>query len=224
MSRVNARCNHNYLGEVCPDSLGPITSGRNTRYRARRQTFGLSRLGLNVMQLEENLFTGHHEDYYWMVATREIRNRGDIVTAFFPNKYCHITSFDSGPISPGPDELSAGWESAHNIMVSPALTDQLDIPYDQYDEWYILETRDFPVKEPEVFVNYGGFTLIEIDTLNKNDDPTWDYKRWDFLKPLQERFWLQIRKVDPIAYISSGGVDIVVSKEENFVNEIRDTA
>ena len=122
------------------------------------------------MQLEENLFTGHHEDYYWMVATREIRNRGDIVTAFFPNKYCHITSFDSGPISPGPDELSAGWESAHNIMVSPALTDQLDIPYDQYDEWYILETRDFPVKEPEVFVNYGGFTLIEIDTLNKNDD------------------------------------------------------
>ena len=176
------------------------------------------------MQLEETGFTGRREEHYWVAIPQEIRTRANIVSEFFPNKRCHITSFDSGPIFPSANESVTGWRSTNGIMVSPPISKNLDIPYDQYDEWYILETADFPIQDPEVFVNYGGFTLLDVRTLRQNDDPTWDHKRWDFLEPIQERFWWQMKQIDPIAFIASGDIDIAVSRNEEFIDAMRNAA
>ena len=52
-------------------------------------------------------------------------------------------------------------------MVSPPLAEGLDIPLDQYDEWYFLDEPPHHEWRPEVFVNYGGFTLVAIEEIYK---------------------------------------------------------
>jgi hypothetical protein len=106
-------------------------------------------------------------------------------------------------------------------MVSPPLDAALVIPYDQYDEWYLLDEPPHPGWEPEVFVNYGGFTLLPIEEIYKTFDPTCERGGLDYLVPIQERFWAQIERVDPVSYIATGDLDVVVSKRREFIEHLR---
>jgi hypothetical protein len=106
-------------------------------------------------------------------------------------------------------------------MVSPPLAEGLDIPLDQYDEWYFLDEPPRPEWRPEVFVNYGGFTLLPVEEIYKTYDPTWDKHGLDYLVPIQERFWAEVEQVDPISYIAMGDQDVVVSKRREFIEQLR---
>jgi hypothetical protein len=140
---------------------------------------------------------------------------------FHPQARLCITACDGGPISPCPEEQARGWIVRGNVLVSPPLAEGLEIPHDQYDEWYLLDEPPPSDWSPEVFVNYGGFTLVPIEEIYKTYDPTWDRHGLDYLVPIQERFWAQVERVNPVSYIAMGDQDIVVSRRRDFVEQLR---
>ncbi len=106
-------------------------------------------------------------------------------------------------------------------MVSPPLAEELDIPHDGYDEWYLLDEPPSSEWQPEVFVNYGSFTLVSTEELYKSYDPTWDCHGLEWLDPIQERFWEQLERVNPVSYIAIGGYDVVVSQRREFIERLQ---
>lgn len=106
-------------------------------------------------------------------------------------------------------------------MVSPALTADLAIPQEGHDEWYVFDVLPDLAWKPEIFVNYGAFTLVPPAELYKSFDPTWERDAWDWLIPSQIEFWDQIERVHPVSYISMGDRDIVVSLRHDFIEELR---
>jgi hypothetical protein len=108
-------------------------------------------------------------------------------------------------------------------MVSPPLSPGVYIPSDGYDEWCILREAPTEIREYEVFVNWGGFTLVSPKEIYSTFDPTWDKHGLDFLAPLQERFWAQIARDGPESYIASGDNDVVVSQSREFIDAVAST-
>ena len=163
---------------------------------------------------------GKKQNYHWLVASEEIRGAIDLVIEHHQQQYLHITSFDSGPLKLTREELELGWNQESSVSLSPRLHNELAIPHDQYDEYYLSRDKlEFP-SNLEVFVNYGAFTLAHPDELTKNDDPTWERKRFDFLYPFQDRFWQQLNIIEPESYVAIGDHDIFVSKNESFIKAI----
>jgi hypothetical protein len=167
--------------------------------------------------------TGEREGYSWVVSRREGLDWPDIiVTAHLGLRLC-ITAFDGGPIRPGPDERSAGWTMQGDVMISPPLTEGLHVPNDGYDEWYILAEPAFDALELERFVNYGGFTLADVEEMVRSLAPTWDKHGLDFLVPIQDRFWAQLRRVAPVTYVAIGDRDVAVSQNARLIERLVST-
>ena len=70
-------------------------------------------------------------------------------------------------------------------------------------------------------MNYGGFTLVPIEEIYKTFDPTWERGGLNYLVPIQDRFWSQMERVDPVSYIAMGDHDVVVSKRREFIEQLR---
>jgi hypothetical protein len=62
---------------------------------------------------------------------------------------------------------------------------------------------------------------VPIEEIYKTYDPTWDRHGLDYLVPIQERFWAQVERVNPVSYIAMGDQDIVVSRRRDFVEQLR---
>lgn len=165
--------------------------------------------------------SGRHGHFHWLVAPSSLPSLGETAVRFHLGLRLCITAFDSGAILPSPEEQAAGWVARGSVMISPPLAEGLDIPYDQYDEWYLLDEPLPPEWEPEVFVNYGGFTLVPVEEIYKTFDPTWERGGLDYLVPIQERFWAQMDRVDPESFIAMGDLDVVVSKRREFIEHLR---
>jgi hypothetical protein len=163
---------------------------------------------------------GQHDRFEWLVMN-DCPRLVELTLQHHARLRLCISSFDSGQISPDEEEAAAGWTSSGSIMVSPPITESLDVPYDGYDEWYLLEQLPCNDWRPEVFVNYGGFTLRQIDEILNEYDPTWERNGRDWLPAMQERFWNQIDSVNPVTYVGMGDFDIVVSRRSEFIEEVR---
>jgi hypothetical protein len=165
--------------------------------------------------------SGQHGRFHWLVAPSLLPSLVPVTVRFHPGARLCITAFDSGPIRPRSQEQDEGWVAGVSVMISPPLAEGLDIPLNEYDEWYLLDEPPQYGWQPEVFVNYGGFTLVAIEEIYKTFDPTWDRHGLDYLVPIQERFWTQIEQVDPISYIAMGDRDVIVSKRREFIEQLR---
>ncbi len=165
--------------------------------------------------------SGQHGRFHWLVASSSSLSLMDLTVRYHPTLRLCITSCDSGPISPSPQDQADGWMETGKVMVSPPLAKGLDIPLDQYDEWYLLDEPPSPEWQPEVFVNYGGFTLVPTEEFPKGDDPTWDRHGLDWLDPIQGRFWGQLEQLSPVSYIAMGDYDVVVSQRREFIERLR---
>jgi hypothetical protein len=163
---------------------------------------------------------GTNGRFYWLVAPSSHPRLVELILRFHPSLRLCITAFDSGPIRPGPEELAEGWRASGQIMVSPPLVEGLQIPRNEYDECYILEKPPPPEWEPEIFVNYGGFTLVPSAELYKASDPTWSRYGFDELASIQGRFWEQLERVDPVSYIAVGDYDVVVTRRREFIERL----
>ena len=163
---------------------------------------------------------GRYKNYYWLVSSEALWSLEKLVVSHHENRTLAITSFDSGPLKPTQEEERLGWKYKNEIMYSPPLKKDLDIPNEQYDEWYIGSNLVFPSGELEIFVNYGGFSLVPPEESYTEYDPSWEKGVLDFLKPIQSRFWAQIEKISPDTFIAIGDNDVVVSKNKQFIEVV----
>jgi hypothetical protein len=164
--------------------------------------------------------TGKCRGYHWLVSEAEIECLDELVLRFHPGLFVCVTACDSGPVRLSQDEVSRGWSTQGKVAISPPLSGSVDIPRDQYDKWYIFPFAEFPQPAPEIFVNYGRFTLVSSEDLYKTFDPPWP----DWLTPIQERFWSQLERLNPESYIAMGDYDIVVTRNRDFFEAVRVSA
>ncbi len=168
--------------------------------------------------------SGIHGEYGWVEISEASLHFVDLVLGSHRGSHLYITSFDSGPITPSKDEKAQGWYSQGEVMVSPRLDEGTTVPYDNFDEWYFFEKSvSFP-PDHEIFVNYGGFSLVPVEKHLKNFDPSWEQDALEWLRPLQERFWEQLSRLDPTTFVAMGDRDIVVSKNESLLGRLREGA
>ena len=170
------------------------------------------------------MWTGSAQEYHWLVTSDPILGAMDLLIEHHMKDILHVTAFDSGPLVVSHEEKSVGWVQRGLVAVSPPIGENIVIPYDQYDEWYFSKTELAFPGEFEQFVNYGAFNLASPKELTKHDDPSWERGRCDYLYPLQERFWAQITAIKPESYLSSGDLDIYVSRNEQLINSIHQCA
>jgi hypothetical protein len=177
------------------------------------------------------MHSGTHGPFQW-IAAPHLPDLAVRVRHSHQGLRLHIAAFDSGPISPTVEELAAGWEPrGHGMlspplthgMLSPPLTALLELPYEGTDEWYVLDERSRDIVDPEVFVNNHGFTLTPAVELYAAFDPTWERGVFDWLAPVQERFWTQLARLDPVTYVAMGGLDIVVTRHPTFLAALQET-
>lgn len=159
-----------------------------------------------------------------MVARRPIYTLPKLVIDAHRGLHLCITAFDGGTIHASEEEIAVGWTMQGEIMVSPPIDAGLEVPQDQHDEWYILPSPKFDGWEGEQFVDYGGFTLADIDELYRSFDPSWEKHGLDSLYPIQERFWNQLNRVSPTTYVAMGDNDVVVSRNHAFIDRVLEAA
>jgi hypothetical protein len=116
------------------------------------------------------------------------------------NRIGWLTSWDSGPFRPTPDEVALGWRVYREVAITPLIADATKLPYDQYDEWW------FDVQEPDAivdtgFVNYGF-------SLRPGDEPS----------ELQQRFWIAFWKSKAELYLSDSGHLTVVTRSRSALD------
>ena len=166
------------------------------------------------------LHRGEQGGFCWLVSSESLPSLVEVAVRHHTGLRLCITSFDSGPISPTREELAVGWTKSGNVMVSPPVADGLEIPHDQHDEWYFFDDPPSAKWSPEIFVNRCGFTVVPPGDIWNADDLTADRHALDWLIADQERYWEQLRSVDPISYIAMGDNDVVVSKRREFIEEL----
>ena len=176
------------------------------------------------MRWDDRIFMGAHEKWSWIVVREMIRDLPSLIAKYHADQRLCITAFDSGPIKPSPEERGIGWALIGDVMVSPPLTPQLHIPSGEYDEWYVFKTLPTSIDIAERYVNYLGFNLADPHAMAASQDPTWDRTNYDWLVPLQSRFWLDMERLNPTSYISSGDADVVVSRDTAFIRRVVDAA
>lgn len=88
------------------------------------------------------MYTGKQGKYYWL---EQVNLRLDEVlkvgSEFVGGNYLVVTSFDSGPLQLGPEDFERGWLQHGELAINPSVQSVDDIPYDQFDEWYVLRKR-----------------------------------------------------------------------------------
>jgi hypothetical protein len=176
------------------------------------------------MQWNDPIASGAHGKWMWIVVRQLIRDLPTLTQKHHCGQRLCITAFDSGPINPSDEEQALGWTLMDDIMVSPPLTSQLDIPCDTHDEWYVFRKLPDSFNLAERYVNYFGFTLANPRELSETQDPTWDRTNFDWLIPIQERFWADIERLNPSSYVCSGDAEIVVTQDTTFAARILEAA
>jgi hypothetical protein len=162
---------------------------------------------------------GEKDGYFWAVRP-QTKGLIDIVLESHKGLRLCIVAFDGGEIHPVADEMAAGWRAQGKAMVSPPLERGVVVPQADRDEWYIVAEPQFDQLQIETFVNYFGFTLVPPNELYKDMDPTWDRTKWDFLIPLQEKFWSQLKAIRPQTFVSMGDEDVLVSTDRTFIDRV----
>ena len=151
---------------------------------------------------------GKTYNYHWIEGTEfGLHSLVTKCLQLIKGKTVAITSFDSSPLSPNDEEKGLGWYSKDDVFYAPKITNPKELPYDQYDEWYIFdELKEF--KPIDAFVNYGSFFLRDPDYQLKEMDPTWDkvaiQHQINYQKEMQEKFWEYIHRIQPRSFIMDG--------------------
>ena len=176
---------------------------------------------------DETPRTGQHGEYYYLVA--EAGSLGTLAAATIE---CHaglslvVTAFDGGSGTAQSWWRAAGWEQAGWAMIHRSVArgfQSIGSYLDQSNEWYLFDGSPPPDCCHEVFVNQG-FTPVPVAKLYRDQDPTWDWRGWDYLLPIQERFWEQVEGIRPVSYVATGDQVVIVSRRFDFIERLRSEA
>ena len=174
------------------------------------------------MNWDDPVYRGERGEWTWIVSRAPMGELLDLVIAEHIGARLWICTFDSGTITPNAEEKAAGWTVVDGAMVSPSIQPGLDVPCEQYDEWYIFEDARSRIQHLERFVNYGGFNLADPKKMEGSFDPSWERGTLEYLYPLQARFWAQLELLRPISYIGCGDKDVVVTRNLVFAARLRE--
>ncbi len=151
------------------------------------------------------VFSGKREEYLWVEWCDRNAFLRDLLDAFpqlIAGRYLVNTSFDSGSLPLTEPETVSGWTKHNELTLSPVICSVKQIPFDQYDEWYVFESpRIF--EDYEVFVNYGGFSVHQ-----------------ESFTDVADRFWQQLFLIQPETYLSEGDNLLCVTKNTVLYNQL----
>ncbi len=140
-------------------------------------------------------------------------------------KYLVITSYDRGPLIPSVEQKAIGWRGDYGFMYSPPVDKSLEIPHDEYDEWYFFtKSLEQPLPDLTIFVEVDGFRLRDIENQSAKSDPKGaiDYGEFfDLLKEQQDHFWDQLNKIGAETYVSHGDHFIFASQDIDLYNQVK---
>ncbi len=153
------------------------------------------------------MFTGIHLPDYW-IEQRDgfLRTLLSNFPEIFLGHYLINTSFDSGSLILTDNELERGWQKHGGLSLSPLISNVTEIPYDQFDEWYIFNTLPAftTFNKYKVFVNHGGFSL-----------------QASIYRELQETFWDQLEIIMPETYVAEGDNLLLVTKNLHLYEKLK---
>ena len=169
---------------------------------------------------------GERNGFFWLVSTQH--RLADLVEKcpeLFVGRSVVVTAFDSGPLAASPKERDAGWEQRGDIAIAPRDLDASNIPFDNYDEWYLFGAHVAEFGSFEVFVNFGGFSPVPPEAPSP-PDPTWDEdaarEHVRDVEALHARFWDQLQRLQPACYVADGDLLTVVTQSEVERNRMWD--
>jgi hypothetical protein len=149
-------------------------------------------------------FTGEGFNFHWFQASD--LSLGALVEAvpdLVRDRFVAVSSFDSSPLRLTPEDLASGWRQSDSLAVSPKSSSPCSLPLGEWDEWFVF--KDFKsMRSPEVFVNYGGFSLCP--------EPGNDWQQVTV-----ERFWRQIVDWGPESYLAEGDNLICVTRGQTVI-------
>jgi hypothetical protein len=175
------------------------------------------------------MYRGERDGFFWLVPAHH--RLGDLVDKcpeLFVGRSVAVTAFDGGPFAPTPEEHVAGRKVQGDVTIAPQDIDPSNIPFENWDEWYLF---DGPVPEFdtfEVFVNWGTFSPVppEEPWQDPKWEPTWDLAaaraRIREVEAFQNRFWDQLQRLRPSCYVADGDLFTVVTQSEAERNRIWD--
>jgi hypothetical protein len=166
----------------------------------------------------EVMYTGTQGKYFWLEdVTLSFNGLLELCPEFVLGKYLVITSFDSGPLRLNDKDFNRGWLQHNELAINPSIESVQDIPYDEYDEWYIFSKIPL-LEEFKVFVNYSMFSLRDPEYLLIGGEATGDIvgRRYEAerIKEMQESFWLQLKLKEAETYISVGDRLILATQRQ----------
>ncbi|HKG93141.1 MAG TPA: hypothetical protein VKA84_14650 [Gemmatimonadaceae bacterium] len=143
------------------------------------------------------MHVGRHEDYHWLVSAElDLHGLLRACSGCVVGRFVAVTAFDSGPLGLLPEEAAAGWRRVGDVAFSPRVPSPDALPTAGYDEWYVFREPPAPFEVADTFVNYAGFTL-----------------RDSAERRLRERFWAELARLRPVAYLSEGGNLVVATRD-----------
>lgn len=147
--------------------------------------------------------TGEKEGYYWLSVRTDARLLGQTVKnvpALFLGKVVAITLFDSGPLTPGDDEIAMGWHRTGDVLWTTSIKDPAVLPYAGWDEWYVFD-KEKELPKFDVLTNYSSFRLDDLAAVLR-ENPNWDKSVLDFDMKLQDTFWRQVKILQPLSFLA----------------------
>jgi hypothetical protein len=163
---------------------------------------------------------GEKFEYFWLESTNVIwKLKQPIIEHHIGHQLYLLTIDDAGA-------MAGDWVIEKNIVVDPLLSwyQYYELTPYEYNEWFILkDPLQFP-EHYEMMVAYDGFTLAPPEYTYKDLDPNWESNpKWrgilHWLLPLQERFWPQLKRLNPETYLGHGYYDLIVSKNKKFMTD-----
>jgi len=169
------------------------------------------------------MHTGKHADYYWLEKIPSIggwlllEDLLEVCPEFVLGKYLVITAWDSGPLKLRDENFKKGWLAHDKLAINPCVQSVDDIPYMNYDEWYIFPAT--PLLEPfKVFVNDWFFSLRQPEAAVPEaiENIASIGEKVERMRELQELFWLQLELKRAETYISAGHRFILATQKQEL--------
>ena len=168
---------------------------------------------------------GTHGPYHWFQsASLSFRELLVHVPDLLRQRHVAVTASDGGPLPLNESELASGWSVAGDVAISPLIEHIDEVPFDEYDEWYVFVARP-QLEQPSVFVNYGGFSLRDPAYILDQLEPTWDRALAEHHHRVQlgrqEQFWSQLLQFDPESFLSAGDNLICATRCTALIDPLR---
>ena len=161
--------------------------------------------------------TGEHSGYKWVESNSwDLRDVLAAVPEVVVGRCVAVASFDSGALIPSETESAQGWIYVQGVTYIPNVRDASHLPYDHYDEWYVLDTqRD--IGPLDTFVNYLGFGFSDPEKRGNERDATWDAVGWRYYvaaeRERQLLFWAQLERIRPVSCVLNGDLFVLATRD-----------